>query len=138
MEILLAAVIIVALGFIVYFAINPARQLAQAHNAQRQSDVNAILDGIYQYVADNRGSLPSSITTSTTEICRTGAVATTTCADLSVLTDNELYLVGIPLDPSVFSTNGTGYYISKNTSTNPRVTVTAPNVEIGELIRATR
>ncbi len=131
-EVLLVIAIIAILAAIVIIAINPARQIAQANNAQRRSNVNAILNGVHQYAIDNRGQLPQYITSSTTEVCQTNAAVTTTCIDLSVLTNDQLYLASLPTDPSNTSTYGTGYTISKSTSTNPRITVTAPLTEVGE------
>src|SRR3989344_4582197 len=54
-EILVVIGIIAILAVIVLIAINPARQFAQARNTQRTSNVNAILNGIGQYLADNKG-----------------------------------------------------------------------------------
>lgn len=119
---------ITILAGIVILALNPTKQLGDTRNAQRRSDVTTILNAIYQYSIDNNGSLPTGITASSTEICRTGG----TCAgliDLSVLTTNEKYLVSIPIDPSSTSTNGTGYYVKKTTYN--RVNVSAPNTESG-------
>jgi len=42
----------------------------------------------------------------------------------------------MPIDPTVSSANGTGYYITK--STNGRVTVCAPSAEQGATISVTR
>lgn len=140
-ELLLVIAIIAILAAIVIIAINPARQLAQANNAQRRSNVLTVLSAVGQYMVDNRGAIPTAITTSSTEICKTGT-ATSSCSpgiDLSVLTDSELYLSALPTDPSVSSgATGTGYYIYKTTSANPRVTVEAQNAELGESISVTR
>ncbi len=139
-ELLLVIAIIAILAAIVIIAINPARQLAQANNAQRRVNVNTILNAVNQYMIDNRGRIPTAIPTSTAEICLTGT-ATSTCVpgiDLSVLTNNELYIVSMPSDPSGVSATGTGYYIHKTTSTNPRVIVTAPSAELSETISVSR
>ena len=140
LEVLLVIGIIAILAGIVIVAINPAKQLAQTRNAQRRVDVNTILNASYQYAIDNNGTVPSTITTSSTEICETG-VASTTCSSssliyLGVLTDNEEYVVSIPTDPNSATTNGTGYYILK--TANGRITVSAPLAEQGETISVTR
>lgn len=134
LEILLVIAIIGILAAIVIIAINPGRQLAQSRNAQRWSNVNTILNAVYQYNIDT-GSLPASITTTQTEICATGGDCTG-LIDLGVLTTNETYLVSIPKDPTGGSTDGVGYEISR-TSTG-RVTVVAPDAELSEAIQVTR
>src|SRR5438552_19025247 len=54
-EILVVIGIIAILAAVVLIAINPARQFAQAHDSQRQSNVSAILDAVGQNIADNKG-----------------------------------------------------------------------------------
>ncbi len=134
LEVLLVIAIIAILATIVIVAINPGKQLGEARNAQRRSDVNTILNGVYQYYLDSE-SLPSDITTTQTEICKTGGLCTG-LVDLSDLTLNEGYLTSIPLDPTGSSTNGTGYEIRK--TANNRVTVTAPDAEQGASISVTK
>lgn len=139
-EILLVIGIIAILAAVVIVAINPSRQFAQARNAQRSSNVETILNGIYQYATSNTGSLPAAITTgscstSTNEVCKTGGTCTG-LTDLSVLTASETYLVSMPFDPTGTSTNGTGYYAFK--SANGRVTVCAPSAELSATISVTK
>ena len=134
-ELLVVIGIIAILAAIVIIAINPARQFALARNAQRWSNINTIINGVWQYGVDMQGTLPPNITSTSTEICKTGPVSCSGLIDLSVLTDNGTYVVAIPNDPKGASTNGTGYFIS---TTNGRVTVTAPSAELGEKIEATR
>lgn len=134
-EILLVVAAIAVLAGIVILAINPNKQLGDTRNAQRRADVNTILNAVYQYTIDNSGTLPATITTVQTEICKTGG----TCAgliDLSVLTTNEKYLTSIPRDPTGATTNGAGYAINK--TANGRITVAAPSAEQGALISVTR
>lgn len=130
-EILIVIGMIALLAAVVIVAINPGRQFAQARDAQRMSNVNTILNGVYQFAVDNKGTLPVSITTTATEICKTAAPSCTSLIDLSVLTASEIYLVSLPIDPSCptgCNANGTGYTIVK--SANGRVTVAAPNDEL--------
>lgn len=135
LEILLVVAAIAILAGIVIVAINPSKQLADTQNSQRSADVNTILNAVYQYSIDNNGSMPAGITTTQTEICQTGAASCDGLVDLSVLTDNEEYLVSIPSDPTQSSTSGAGYEISK--SANGRVTVVAPGA-VDKTIGVTR
>lgn len=104
--------------------------------AQRRVDVNTILNAVYQYTIDNNGTLPSSITTTATEICKTGGTCTG-LIDLSVLTASEKYLTSMPSDPSGgCNANGVCYKIVK--SANGRITVNAPGAEQSATISVTR
>lgn len=137
LEILLVVAAIGILAGIVILAINPGKQLADTRNAQRQQDVNTVLSAVYQYSLDNNGNLPSSITTTDTEVCISDGVATcTSLIDLSVITTNGTYLVGMPTDPSGVTGDGTGYNILQDA--NGRVTVSAPGAERGATISVTR
>jgi type IV pilus assembly protein PilA len=134
LEILLVIGAIAILAAIVIVALNPSKQLADARNSQRWSDVNTILNAVYQYSIDHNGNLPSGISETQTEVC-----ATASCSglvDLSELTTNETYLVAIPTDPNGSSGDGAGYEIVR--STNGRVTVAAPDAEQGVTISVTR
>jgi len=55
-EVLLVIAIMSILASVVIIAINPARQLADARDAERLSDVYAIMNALHQYAADNDGS----------------------------------------------------------------------------------
>lgn len=134
LEILLVVAAIGILAGIVILAINPNKQLGDTRNVQRKADVNTILNAVYQYSIDN-GSLPASITTNQTEICKTGG-SCTGLIDLDDLTDAEKYLTSIPYDPTGGSTNGAGYEIKK--TANGRVTIVAPDAEQGATISITR
>jgi len=129
-EILIVIGIIAILAAVVIVAINPAKQFADANDSQRSSNVNTILNAVGQYMVDNRGDVPATITASATEVCATNAASCSGLIDLSVLTDNETYIGNIPVDPSCPATgyctnaNGTGYTIMK--TANDRITVTAP------------
>ena len=135
LEILLVVAAIAILAGIVIIAINPGKQLGETNNAQRRSDVNAILNATYQYSLDNRGALPASVTPTDTEVCKTGGTCTG-LIDLGVLTASGKYIVAVPTDPTGSSANGTGYRISKDA--NGRVTVAAPSAEQSATISVTR
>lgn len=135
-EVLLVVAIIAILAGIVILAINPNKQLGDTRNSQRQADVNTILNAAYQYSIDNQGNVPTSITTTATDICATGAASCTGLSDLSVLTTDGKYLVAIPKDPRTGDDTNTGYQISQNSS--GRITVSAPDAEQGKTISVTR
>ena len=127
-EILVVIGIIAILAGIVLIAINPARQFRQARNTQRESNVNAILNAIGQFTADNKGILPDEIdgTTGTfQDISSTGA-------DLCDGADSELvstYIPALPFDPDetvvdcIGASYDTGYQVNKDA--NGRITVRA-------------
>ena len=141
-EVLLVIAILAILASIVIIAINPAQQFATARDAQRQSDVYAIMNALHQYALDNEGAFPDVLTTDELEICRTDSVSCTDLYDLSELTDSELYLVTMPVDPQCpasgganCSENGTGYYVGL--TEGGRVMVNAYGAE-GDEISVTR
>jgi len=135
LEILLVVAAIAILAGIVIIAINPGKQLADTRNAQRNVDVNTILNAVYQYALDNNGALPTDITSTVTEICKSDGIAV--CTSLVDLTDLiDTYIVAIPADPTGVTINGVGYTISSTAS--GRVTVDAPDAENNATISVTR
>ncbi|MDO8452863.1 MAG: type II secretion system protein [bacterium] len=137
-ELLVVIGILAVLLAIVLIAINPARQFSQANNTKRRSDVNAILNAVHQYAADNKGTLPAGVTAVDQEI--TDAAANV-CSDLVTQ-----YLAALPVDP--LTNNGTpitdcsaayttGYNIIKSAADN-RLTVSAPDAELSEVINVVR
>lgn len=133
-ELLVVIGILAVLLAITLIAINPARQFSQANDTKRASDVNAILNAIDQYAADNKGTLPGTIPTTAAVIgSSTGQVDLCT----SLVTK---YLAALPVDP--LTNNGTpvsscaqvggyntNYTVVKSAADN-RITVAAPATEI--------
>lgn len=147
LEILLVVAAIAILAGIVILAINPGKQLGDTRNAQRRSDVNTILNAVYQYSLDNNGNLPSGIdsTSGSSQVlgtassgCDSTCTAATTvaaCVDLS----GDLvptYVVGITIDPGSGSAANTDYYINKDA--NGRLTVGSCDAEQSATIEITR
>lgn len=141
-ELLVVIGILAVLLAIVLIAINPARQFAQANNTQRRSDTTAILNSIHQYAADNRGNLPPGMPVSGSTSSVSSAQTGQTFCDAVV----PVYIAALPRDPSsgTFTdcTNyDTGYNVTVATAaagSTPRVTVNAPNAELGTVISVTR
>lgn len=136
-EVLLVIVVIAILAGIVIVAINPARQISQANNTQRSSDVKAILDAVHEYAIDNRGALPPAVTNTATVI-GDDATEIDICADLV-----PTYIAAIPFDPTdaagAFTdctTYNSGYQVSFDAA--GRVTVAAPGAELNVIISVTR
>ncbi len=147
LEILLVVAAIAILAGIVIVALNPNKQLGDTRNAQRRSDVNAILGSVYQYVIDNNGSLPSGLDsiegssqvlgTASSGLDSTCTAVTTVAAglDLSgVLAPT--YIVAIPIDPTSGTAANTDYYINKDV--NGRITVGACDAEQSATIEVIR
>jgi prepilin-type N-terminal cleavage/methylation domain-containing protein len=136
-ELLLVIGIIAILMGIMIGALSPTRQLGFARDAKRQSDVNTILNAVYQYAIDHNGGVPGSIPLSNTaiEICRTGIPVCIGGADLDLLSGS--YLVSVPVDPRApDSGTGTSYFIKRDN--NGRLTVKAPLAEVRNVIEVTR
>jgi type IV pilus assembly protein PilA len=141
-ELLVVIGILAILLAITLIAINPARQFQQANDTRRRSDILQILNAVHQYVAENKGNLPTVITTTATEI---GGAAgqIDLCPDIMGATGK--YIPALPTDPSLNIPNVTacnatyhlGYLIVKDT--NGRITVSAPvNDVTGDPITVTR
>jgi type IV pilus assembly protein PilA len=144
-EVLVVIGILTILFAIALVAINPARQFSQANDTQRRSDVNAILNAIHQYAADNKGVLPAGITTTAKTVTSTaGAGNVDLCAALV-----PTYIADMPLDPKTGTespansictdagaTYNSGYTVSQSSAAN-RITVSAVG-EITTSITVTR
>ena len=139
---LVISILIIILSSILFVAINPSARLRESRNAQRSLDVNTILNAVSQYLIDDDKILmviptgPCTIS-SANEICKTKAIGT--CAkgvDLNFLITEDNNITSFPIDPTVSSVDGTGYYISK--SVNNRITVCAPSSEQCKLISVSK
>lgn len=143
-ELLVVIGILAILLAITLIALNPTQHFQGARNAQRQSDVAAILDGIYEYEAAHTGNVPPSVSGVTTAVhLGKGGTFIDTCADLV-----PAYLADLPKDPSSGTVTGgatpcaagvtaydTGYTIAK---TSGRFTIAAPSAENSATISVTR
>lgn len=135
-ELLIVIAIIGILAAIIFVAVDPARRLAEARNAERWSSVNSILNGVLKHTVDSSGVLPSVLTavdTGTYEIgtCGSGAdcAATTTtsgvCVDLASIIVPS-YLSAMPSDPLIGTASETEYYIYRAASGRLQVGSCAP------------
>lgn len=140
-ELLVVIGILAVLLAITLIAINPARQFQQANDTKRSSDVNAILNAVNQYMADNKGALPAGVgvCTGSGGCAIKGGTNSNTQVDLCTILVTK-YLAALPVDPTA-GTDGstvgspvadcanhtsydTGYSIVVS-STDNRITVSA-------------
>lgn len=145
-ELLLIIGIIAILATIVIVAINPSKSVSEARDNTRKSDVNLILNAVYQYAVENNGDLPAGIPTGSLEaakvICQE-SVKPSDCARAPLYGVNLRMLTGayvgasMPRDPLVTETGtGTAYMIVQDVS--GRITVFAAHPERTDKISATR
>ncbi len=140
-EVLLVIAILAILAAVVIVAINPRKQMSEAQNAQRRSDVVSILDAVHQFSIDNQGAYPADIPSGSdclnegVTICQ----PTVYCdggINLDALIVDEVYMTDLPDDPTGATADVTGYSIVKNPS--ERISVCAPSAYGGENITITR
>ncbi|HMP67186.1 MAG TPA: LamG domain-containing protein [Candidatus Paceibacterota bacterium] len=114
LEMLLVIAIIAILAGIVIVAINPGRQLAQARNAQRASDLNAIDKALKQYYIDNR-AWPAALNSdgNVYDICDTGGDNSNDCVNLGDGILVPVYISALPQNPS-----GGNYILALETNSN--------------------
>ena len=135
-ELLVVIGILAVLMGIVLVAINPARQFNQANDAKRGNDIRQILNAIGAYSADNKGALPSGITTSVQDIKTGGADLCTALV--------PTYISALPEDPSILngaaitdcSSYDSGYSVIQDSA--GRVTISASHSAITSDLSVTR
>ena len=125
MELLIVIAIIAILAVVVFVALDPLSRFQDARDAQRWSDVTAVLDSVKLDQVDNGGSYVAAVsdltddlyyaigTCSASTTCGAVAEVADACADLGALA-TEGYLPSVPMDPSSGSAANTDYYIQRS------------------------
>ncbi len=140
-EILVVIGILTVLIAIALVAINPAKQIGQANDTKRASDVRAILDAINHYTVDpaNGGALPTGLSAGACPVltpCTISNDATVSPrVDICSLLVTK-YMAGLPQDPNFNGgapINCTGtynarYVVGVGAAPDNRITVTALNI----------
>lgn len=150
-EILVVVALIIILAAITIIAINPAKNFRDTRDAQRASDVNAILNAVTQYTSEGGRSIASletaaggtEIATCTGDTIPQGTFIGTGAGEINLETvfvgeNSADLMVEMPKDPSVDkngTSTSTGYQICK--TANGRVQVSA-QAESGKTIAAKR
>ena len=145
-ELLVVIAILTILLAITLIAINPQAQFRKANDSKRRSDVNALLNAISQWSADNGGNLIAGsgtpLITALTPVLTPIVIARqTTNGTISAGTGVDLcnllapvYIAQLPVDPGYGPTPGipdtqcltsydTGYGVAVSNAANSRVTV---------------
>ena len=141
-ELLVVIGILAILLAITLIAINPAKQFEQANNTQRSSDVNAVLNAVWQYGVDQKGDLtalgiPTGVVGTDDVEIGSGVGLIDMCTTLT-----QTYIAQMPVDPQTgvwtdCTTYNAGYTIVQ--SAEGRITVVAPDTEgTGPIIQVTR
>lgn len=122
-ELIIVIAIVAVVASAIFIAVDPAKRIGEAKDAQRWQDITAIAQAVEQYTADY-GALPSDFASSSINtgekvvLCDT--VTTLTCDGQSrsclIVDDTDflgVYLPQIPYDPDKSSDSDTGYYITR-------------------------
>lgn len=137
-EILVVIGIIAILAAVVIVALNPARQFAQARNTQRTSNVNTILNAVWQRMVDSKGVWNSTCGAATVTLpaalTNIGSTSPNINLDPCIV---PTYVSVMVMDPSTGTAGNTGYRIMQAAG-GGRITVDAPGAELGDVISVTR
>lgn len=139
-ELLLVIAIIAILAVVVLAALNPVQRIKDAHDARRNSDVDTIMTSIQEYIIDNKGALPSGLSTGMSETqlgtgasgcaIATGGCSVVAAACVDLTTPLVKYLKSIPIDPlgsPTYTAAKTGYSVTVDA--NNIVTIKACGTE---------
>jgi prepilin-type N-terminal cleavage/methylation domain-containing protein len=151
-EVLVVVAILAIFASVVYAVLNPLQRLKDARDGKRGSDVKALVNGISEYIIDNKGAMPPGFpaqgssyqigspqsTNGNCAINIPGKCVTTALAPCYDLTANApSTMANEPIDPKTgASASATGYMITLDT--NNVITATACNTEGTTVITAVR
>lgn len=139
-ELLVVIAIISALAVVVFSALNPVKRIQDANDDRRITDADSILTSIHQYIVDNKGSLPTGLSTGMAETqlgtggsgcaIATGGCSVVAAACVDLTTPMVKYLKTIPIDPlgaATYTAAKTGYSVTVDA--NNIVTIKACGVQ---------
>lgn len=134
LELIIVVAVISLLAAATFVAVDPAKRIGNARNAQRWADITSIADAFMNYTADNSGTYVTTTVNGTTyqiQNVRSGASSAGTCTASTTATTfvslfglvDSGYVGTINNDPSGADNNSTDYYFMKDA--NGTVTVGA-------------
>ena len=127
-ELIIVIAIIALLAAATFVAVDPAKRIGNANDAQRWEDVTAMVDAYYKYVVDNTGSYVTTTDDGTTYWIATQETATSggaSCPGTSTAISDFInldglvtggYIVQLPDDPLGADNHSTDYYFYKDSS----------------------
>lgn len=132
-ELIIVIAVIALLAAATFVAINPAKRVGDAQDAQRWQDITAIADAYQAYLADNAGNLPTSTvpyasgatlmiaSTTVTTASAAGCEATSAANGASKFINLSALVTGgyigqIPSNPSYSTTQNTAYYFYREST----------------------
>ncbi len=137
-EMLMMISLFAVLASLIIVAVNPISRGGDAQNAERWSNVNALVNALYLYDLENSGKPPLGVEETAHEICSPNANAPQCVAngfvDLSLLVPK--YVHTLPIDPRSSGPMGSGYSVSVDGA--GKVTVRALNTENADIISISR
>lgn len=147
-ELLIVIAIIAILAVVVFVALDPLTRFRSARDAQRWTDIDAMVEAILLDQVDNGGEYISAVDNLTASLaytigeCNTGGdsgctseTTQTSCVDLSGLV-SEGYLAKVPQDPNSGTDNKTDYYLIK--ANNGTITIGACDPELATNMEISR
>ena len=150
-ELIIVIAIIALLAAAVFVAVDPAKRIGEARDAQRWKDITALAKAVETYTADN-ADLPSDLSTTTIgygdKVVLCDSASTLTCDDQTrtclEVDDTDfvgVYIGDLPVDPSKSDASDTGYYLSRTEGGTITVGVcdpyTSDTVEVASAIPST-
>jgi prepilin-type N-terminal cleavage/methylation domain-containing protein len=127
-ELIIVIAIIALLAAATFVAVDPAKRIGEARDAQRWQDITAVADAYMKYVVDNTGSYVTSTTDGTTYWIANAAGQTSapsTCAGTSTVPTlfvdlhgliSSGYIGDIPDDPGGTDNGSSDYYFYKDST----------------------
>ena len=147
-ELLVVIVIIAVLAVTVYVALDPAKRIKDAKDSRRLTDMESLLTAVHEYIVDNKGQLPTGLTTGMVEKhlgsgvtgCNTmnvnGCAVPGNADCVNLATPLTKYLKSMPIDPGTASATLTHYSIQVDS--NNIVTIKACAAEGGTNLSVSR
>ncbi len=114
-ELIVVVAIIAILAAATLVAVNPARRVGNAQNAQRWTDINAIADAWSAYLADNNSTPPTTTNAESTTLENTTYAISTSTEAINGGTHSNAHCTGVTTTQAMLNLKAlvTGGYVGK-------------------------